>query len=46
MTHLLLYLFSLTVFTVALFTAGLMVGQAIERFRTERRRSRGGLSRR
>jgi hypothetical protein len=41
MTHLLLYAFSLTVFTVALFTAGLMVGQAIERTRSARR-SRGG----
>jgi len=37
MTHLLLYLFSLVVFTVALFAAGLVVGQAIERSRSVRR---------
>jgi hypothetical protein len=40
MTHLLLYAFSLTVFTVALFAAGLMVGQAIERSRSARRSGR------
>jgi hypothetical protein len=37
MRHLLLYGFSLVIFTVALFTSGIMVGQAIERARSGHR---------
>jgi hypothetical protein len=45
MQHIFLYSFSVFVYTVALFVAGLFVGQAMERSRNERRRGGGILSR-
>ncbi len=37
MRHIFLYSFSVLVYTVALFAAGLLTGQAMERFRALRR---------